>query len=492
MQKKKKGFEFWKDVLGGPELIVAPMVDASELAWRSLCRRHGAQLCYTPMLHSSVFCRDPKYRKEALVTCPDDRPLIVQFCGNDPKILLEAALLAEDYCDAIDINLGCPQAIARRGHYGSFLQDEWNLLADIVSTLNKELKVPITCKVRVFEDIERTVKYAQMLESAGCTLLTVHGRTREQKGPLTGLADWNYIKAVREAVKIPVFANGNIQTLQDARRCILETGVVGVMSAEGNLYNPFIFEGRNPPSWEPALEYLDLVETYPCPNAYIRGHLFKIFHHVLALPENSTERSNLGTASTLEDFREVCLSIKSKYEKYHEGIEKWESSDYTLSFPPWICYSYVRLSPEAHVKKIEERNQIAENCRQSDDSDVIGKRPRYEDSEGNEITRKRMKKLRRIQRRPGRGTLEDIIANAHSRKGAELCEMCPNPMGTKCDYKLCKQCCRNKCYYENLDCPGHKIQIKTRREVASKFSKKGVKCTEDGKLNEGVELISSN
>ncbi|XP_077302937.1 dihydrouridine synthase 1 [Arctopsyche grandis] len=458
-------------LISSARYVVAPMVDASELPWRLLCRRHCAQLCYTPMLHSNVFCRDVKYRKDALMSCSEDRPLIVQFCGNDPDILLQAALLAEPHCDAIDINLGCPQAIARRGRYGAFLQDEWSLLQNIVGKLSQSLSIPVTCKVRVFEDISKTVEYAMMLQNAGCQLLTVHGRTREQKGPLTGLASWKHIKAVREAVSIPIFANGNIQYLEDVHRCLEATGVNGVMSAEGILTNPALFEGTSPPVWEPGLEYLQLVEKYPCPSSYTRGHIFKMCHILLGMDSNSQVRSELATAQTLEDFNKVVNKLKDKYLPYHLGEKVYydeagepkeehkndELNDCNLKLPPWICQPYVRIPPSEHIKKMEEKKIEIQNG-----GDELKRH--YEDSEGNIITRKKMKKLRRIQRRPIKAEGQQI------KRNGDICENCPNPLGMKCLFKLCKKCCKNKCFNENSDCPGHRILVKTRREMAQKYA----------------------
>ncbi|KAK2121477.1 tRNA-dihydrouridine(16/17) synthase [NAD(P)(+)]-like protein [Saguinus oedipus] len=130
---KLQGFEFWRHTLRGACHVVAPMVDQSELAWRLLSRRQGAQLCYTAMLYAQVFVCDANYRKENLYC---------EFCANDPEVFVQVALLAQDYCDAID--LGCPQMIAKRGHYGAFLQDEWNLLQRIILLAHEKLSVPVT------------------------------------------------------------------------------------------------------------------------------------------------------------------------------------------------------------------------------------------------------------------------------------------------------------------------------------------------------------
>ncbi|KAI8434927.1 hypothetical protein MSG28_003400 [Choristoneura fumiferana] len=463
----------WYDSISRPRFVVAPMVDASELAWRLLCRRHGAQLCYTPMFHSNIFTKDPKYRKDSLATCEEDRPLIVQFCGNNPETMAAAAKLAENYCDAIDINLGCPQAIAKRGRYGSFLQNEWELLRSIIQAMTKAVSVPITCKVRIFESVEKSVEYALMLQNAGCKLLTVHGRTREQKGPLTGVASWKHIKAVREAVSVPMLANGNIQSIEDVYRCIDYTNVNGVMSAEGVLTNPALFSGVNAVTWEMADEYLDLVEKYPCPSSYIRGHLFKIFHKIFTLEENNEDRQILATAQNLQDFKQVSSNIRCKYLNYHEGREHFDSNEsitrvgYNLILPPWICQPYVRMSPEAHTQKMLNLNR-------NQDSDSQCKR-NHEDVEGNTISNKKMKKMRRVARRPGKP------AELRQTRSGEIClsDKCLNPLGGKCVYRLCKKCCKDKCFEENLDCKGHRILVQTRREMAKKHAKENIDAADN-------------
>ncbi|KAJ7566446.1 hypothetical protein O6H91_02G103600 [Diphasiastrum complanatum] len=136
-------WEHWRK-LREPKLIVAPMVDQSELPFRMLCRKYGATAAYTPMLHSRLFVQDPKYRSSEFSTCPEDRPLFVQFCANNPNTLLEAARIVEPYCDYVDINLGCPQRIAKRGNYGAFLMDDLPLIRTLVSTLARNLSVPVS------------------------------------------------------------------------------------------------------------------------------------------------------------------------------------------------------------------------------------------------------------------------------------------------------------------------------------------------------------
>lgn len=280
-----------------------------------LSREYGCQAAYTPMFHATNFSTSKKYRQRNFSTCDQDRPLFVQFCANSADTLLEAARFVQDSCDGVDINLGCPQDIARRGHYGAFLQDEWRLISEMVTRLRTELApdLAVSCKIRRFDRLDRTLDYARMLEKAGCTFIGLHGRTREQRGSNAGLADWSYIRAAKEAVKIPVIANGNVQSLRDAEECLAFTGADAVMTAEGNLYNPCLFLDRHPLAWDVARKYMDYARQYPVPCGMVKSHLFKLFHKCISMEENEELRAQLGQSTTMEQLVEVVGSFEAKY-----------------------------------------------------------------------------------------------------------------------------------------------------------------------------------
>jgi len=463
---KKAGFDLYQS-LGSPVKVVAPMVDASELAWRMLGRKYGAQLCFTPMIHSGVFLRDKKYRVESLQTCPHDRPLIVQFCANDPQVFLTAVTLAleEIQFDAVDLNLGCPQVIAKRGHFGSYLQDEWELLTEMVSTVHQNTSIPITVKVRVFPEVEKTVRYAQMLESAGAQMITVHGRTREQKGPLTGLADWDQVAAVKKAVKIPVIANGNIQSLQDVERCVKVTGVDGVMSAEGHLTNPAIFAGLNPPVWEMCLEYLKYVHQYPCPLSFVRGHIFKMLHHVFQIRTNFDLREVIAKSHSLEEFKNAVEQVKERFSKYQDNDQEFEAPEelkmFNLKYPPWICQPYVRPPPDVYLEKMrklaEEERKEREKLKIAENENK--RRMDVQDEEAPPLlSKKKQKKLERNSRK--------IMAKSKGRENETICcgDGCNNPCSLKCSHLMCRRCCKEKTISEILNCEGHKMFVKSNTE----------------------------
>ena len=216
-----------------------------------------------------------------------DRPLFVQFCANDPGELLAAAAYVAPFCDAVDLNLGCPQGIARKGRYGAFLQDDQDLIYRLINKLHLNLSVPVTAKIRILETREATLAYARNVLSAGASILTVHGRHRDQKGHKTGLADWGVIRYLRDNLPpdTVLFANGNILRHCDIEACLEATGADAVMSAEGNLCDPTIFFGP-PEIGHEGREYWrgrDGKGGYRV-DAVFRRYMDIIYHHVLKVP----------------------------------------------------------------------------------------------------------------------------------------------------------------------------------------------------------------
>lgn len=388
--QKLKGRELFQKI-GKPSRILAPMVDQSELAWRILSRKYGATLAYTPMLHAKLFATSEKYRRDNWCSLDGDekldRPLIVQFCANDPEYLLSAARLVQGQCDAVDLNLGCPQGIARKGHYGSFLMEEWDLIHKLIRTLHDNLDVPVTAKIRVFPDREKTLKYAKMVLDAGAQFLCVHGRLREQKGQQTGLADWDIIKYLRDNLPKDTvfFSNGNILYPEDLERCQTHVGSDAVMSAEGNLYNPGVFnvnhiadKDKTFPKVDKLLrEYFEIVKSVPESKASriaMKSHFFKILRPFL--PHHTDIRSKIAKMNAKTTYEEWDNLVVKPVEKVVQEIfaqpdieekdkivegEKQLWGGHYKTIPYWRCQPYFRpvdgvTGDKRITKKLEAEN----------------------------------------------------------------------------------------------------------------------------------------
>ena len=322
-------------------LALAPMAGITDLPFRLICRRLGCGMTVSEMVSAKGLLYKNVKTTEMLRIDDGERPTAIQLFGSVPEELAEAARMVEaSGADMIDFNMGCPVPKIVNNGEGSALMKQPQLAHDILAAMVKAVKIPVTVKFRAgWDDSNRNaVEIAKAVEAAGVSAVAVHGRTRQQF--YEGKADWGIIAEVKQAVRVPVFGNGDIFTVEDGLRMLAETGVDGLMIGRGADGNPWIFRelaavlrGEERPA-APALqerlaqaaEHLDMLIDYKGEHISVKEMRRHISAYLKGLPHAAEFRGRFHKVDTREQFMELLAEYAACAAHYYEAEKHFAQS----------------------------------------------------------------------------------------------------------------------------------------------------------------------